>query len=418
MDEDFRKDANRTHTNREPRSSVRCVRRNVPVGQRSTKIPPPTHLLQNQQWNAERESWNQEKDPLHRTHFSEVVNRPLWMDSIMGAPIFEIPEMRLVQEQYEAGIAKASLLQQHKEDEMLQLGIALVELSHADPFLGNILPANHSHNDQVTQQRNEGIESSNKHQIDMERPTTNIEVWSENEFMGTLFGEKQAIIPVNEVMESIPAEITSNVIDGHRSIRIRSESSFKLEEEACFPITKTQYPGIISQIEQYLNCRDKFNFRLAFNNVAIDRDRKVLDIHPAERSQYDGRSSVKMRTCICTTQLFHQTNYLRGVSSQARKLFNEHIRFRPGTGTYVKVQLGYKQAHHQEVVLLKQEPFPMYVTEKTKVAWFYQCEQANIEHVGFTPINHLRRVRCGLKGRKMISRHPKSQKWKEESWIF
>lgn len=359
-------------------------------------------LKEIQSQKEKKSVFNPETDPLHRENFSQQVNEPMWM-GIMGADIFSRPSFLTHMERMHAEQEVADVLNEHIAEEPLQLGIAIVEHSAADPLFGEIL-----------------AETTEEAQIEV-KYTTNIEVYDDDKYLGSLFGKDQVSTPEFETVEALPSGLVKTELDSHKLIKTKKicERPFRIEDEAEFPISKLQFPHIIRKIEEHLSCREKFNFRVSFQNVNWDEEQRheEINIQPT----YDFRKphhkeKVSIRKCICTTKIFNNVKWLHEQSQLARTIFNKHVRIRPHRGISVRADLHRKKVKHHEIFQLTGAVHTTHYHIDAKHGRFYAGKNVKVEYVQQLTTDEVPPISCGLKHYKFESRHIDSEWWNTLSW--
>lgn len=261
-----------------------------------------------------------------RTTFSEQVNKPMWMDSIMSSPIYTYSKEWVPEQIQEHKNQFAEKVEEALEtEEIFNLAVDIAEVTNIDPYFGDILPATN-----VDETLTTGKLKSSQRQAQ-------IEIWSENGYMSTIYGTDMQ--PEPEVMGSIPYDEEEKHPCEHISYKgINLHSNFKVEEVQQFPINGDHFPHIIEKVESYLECQDIWSFRIAFDNVVRNAKKErtrtfikdvVNDCHL--------RKSMTRKTCICNTNLYDNTWKLQQYGPIARRLFNYRIKFAKAKGYSYKI---------------------------------------------------------------------------------
>lgn len=105
-----------------------------------------------------------------------------------------------------------------------------------------------------------------------------------------------------------------------------TKSSFKVEKAPNTPLDAYRFPNLIRAIEMFLDCKDVWNFRVAFENVCVEETTSLKALMRKQTKEADlqpkvSDRQVSMRSCICTTKLFRSPSLLRAHAADARLLF-------------------------------------------------------------------------------------------------
>lgn len=340
-----------------------------------------------------------------RKDLSEQVNTPIWMDSIMTAPIYAYSEKWSPEKKQKHQTQFAERVEEAMEDdEIFDLAIDIAEMAHANPQLSEVLP--------LTSEQHCSSTASERAQSQAQ-----IEIWNETGYMATVYGVDMKA--ETEIMEALPCGITERYLDEHRSYRnIKRSSNFKVEEAERFPIDGDCFPDIIDRIESNLNCQDIWHFRVAFKNVSTVRKKRksrtfIKEIE--QNSQIQNR--VACRKCLCNTQLYEDPHKLFEYGMISRKLFNYRIKFARSNGYSCKILCAQKISDHTIQYDIHNYPMAVYKPQMHKCAWYYTSNSLKIQSTKQVYIDKVR-VECGQKKFRKKNLSLDDPYWNTVVWDF
>lgn len=321
-----------------------------------------------------------------------MVSEPLWMNSIMGPPPTFFSFRGPIPTQDEVA-EKIKTIEDSKQP-FIELAIDVVEIAAANPQMGEILP-----------QDNEPPAEEPENQC------FSIDVWTQRGYIGNIHHPRETASSISN-----PCFVSQDEVglDSFQTIKAKVASDFKIENAPPFPLNYEQFPNIIDEIEGYLSCFEKLNFRLAFSNMKTEPYCRIKETRESSSEVKEER--IAPRACVCETRIFKNTKVLQREGKMGRFIFNHCFSLASQTPYAVRVTLqSVKETNHTYQCRYEMTNSRYASQRLDKHGWSYDASSIKVQ-IGKKVMNgDMDAIQSKRTG---VLLHPHSQEWVKQPWFY